>query len=432
MLLHCARLKSESGRSFCGQKCRDRIGGCLSCLKIPSAQQLLDRMDPKLTDNQNQYVKEVKPAIAQGDATLVLGAGISIPAGMPGWRELIAQMVGYAVQCEVTSDEFGTSGGSVDQDKRRAKAELVKILMLDRLSILGSTNVLEAGQYIQESASYSYTSGQAGEELLKDAMSTIIEKSSTPKKMLEDYERKNGISGKIDRADPHAMAAIAESNTLFAVSYLLKKHFHQALTYNYDPLVQECLLDVFGVDAGSSIITHPGKWSDTHPAQKDIQIFHVHGYIPRKGQAEDNVTFPKESDSIILSEDSYYNMEQFGAYDWQNSIQTYYLNRDCCLFVGFSAEDYNFRRILRNLGNGEGKGKKHYLILTIDPLVTETWESVCRHHIKRRKHASQIEQDTLLLLERELKMKERYWEKYNFYPIWVTIQDIPKLLLSFA
>lgn len=42
----------------------------------------------------------------------------------------------------------------------------------------------------------------------------------------------------------------------------------------------------------------------------------------------------------------------------------------------------------------------------------------------------EILSDTLTLLQLQLDAKATYWAKKGFYPIWVTINDIPSLLLS--
>ena len=102
-------------------------------------------------------------------------------------------------------------------------------------------------------------------------------------------------------------------------------------------------------------------------------------------------------------------------------------------FVGFSADDYNFRRILRQLGDPNAQRAnrpKHYLILTIDELVKDTWVSICRSHVPRGTTPEDVRSDTLVLLQKILHMKENYWMRYGFYPIWVSINDIPQTLLS--
>ena len=77
------------------------------------------------------------------------------------------------------------------------------------------------------------------------------------------------------------------------------------------------------------------------------------------------------------------------------------------------------------------KRPKHYLFLTIDSIVQDTWMNMCRRHLSREKTSyEEILSDTLTLLQLQLDAKATYWAKKGFYPIWVTINDIPSLLLS--
>ena len=75
-------------------------------------------------------------------------------------------------------------------------------------------------------------------------------------------------------------------------------------------------------------------------------------------------------------------------------------------------------------------GPRHYLILTINELVKDIWMSICRSHLSKGTTAENIRRDTLMLLRKLLYMKENYWARYGFYPIWVSVDDIPETLLS--
>lgn len=211
----------------------------------------------------------------------------------------------------------------------------------------------------------------------------------------------------------------------------------KAINYNYDPLVQECLLDVFGV-CKDDILTHPGKWNKEDAVNSDTrEIFHIHGFI--KGERHNDTSgrvYPDTSDDIILSENSYYKMEQTEVYDWANSVHSYFLNKYSCLFIGFSAEDYNFRRILRQLGTTNftsPKRPQHYMVMTINDLIEKTYKDVCRYYYNKRIDVSvdltnDIKEASLLLIREILAFKEKYWKNYGITPIWTTIKEIPENL----
>ena len=120
-------------------------------------------------------------------------------------------------------------------------------------------------------------------------------------------------------------------------------------------------------------------------------------------------------------------MKKQGAYNWFNTIQSYYLNNSTCVFVGFSGDDYNFRRILRQLGHGNARG--HYLVVMIDDLYKDIYKNTCQYFASS-KSSDEIAHMAKLLLDRILESKDKYWREYRFYPIWVTIEDIPKALVS--
>lgn len=414
MELSCDRLREVRGK----WNCTLGKGGCLSEVAVPPIGSLLCGAAQK--DERQTLISEVREAIGRHRATMVLGAGVSIPAGMPDWRRLISRMAGSAMQYR----DHANKGPDPAYPRMRC---LAGDLIAGRLGFLGNVNVLEAGQYIHQELNFD--GGEAGNELMKQVISSIVDESTPPEEFLKahlaEYPALDPRGG-----DDAAQRVAAGRNTLCAVSYLLKKDFRRALTYNYDTLVQECLISVFGVPEGK-IVTHPGRWGDQIDPGS-IEIFHVHGCIPRTGMQDKPPAFPKESDNLILSEDSYYNIERYEAYNWQNSVQSYYLNRDSCLFVGFSADDYNFRRILRQLGSSNDGRRKHYIIFTINAVVREIWESVCRCHLGENVTPEELRNDALILLERELNMKSDYWRFHGICPIWATHDDVPDILVSLA
>lgn len=421
MMLRCQRLVEQFPRIFscCASKASLQKIGCRSCIPVPPMESLLE---PDLVHKQNKTMDALRQYLKDKRATLVLGAGISIPANMPDWGRLVSQMSGYAFQYQAYC------GKGVADNRRELLFHIQQDLVTNKLSILNGVNVLEAAQYIQNTLNFA-VDAQSGHEVLKEIISAIIENSESPKAFLDRWGKEHpGQDPK--SGDPVILRNIAASNTLSAVAYLLqaKNGFRRAMTYNYDTLVQEYLISIFAVPHGE-VVTHSEGWTEA-TAKDSIEIFHLHGCIPRKVNQAQYPAFPAESLNIVLSEDSYYDTERYAAYNWQNSVQSFYLNRDHCIFIGFSADDYNFRRILRQLGDQKLGRPAHYLILTTDQLIRDTYESICRSHLYGKMNAVTLDQSTRVLLNQELRMKETYWLRYGFIPIWVTIQDIPNLLLS--
>ena len=432
--LDCKRLVQAPDKScycgFTGKDWREFPAGCGACIDVPLVKDLLGRH----MEQQENYLQEIRQTMKSGQTALVLGAGISIPMKMPTWQGLVSQMAGHAMKYYDYKNQRDKP--DADETDHRRLSRLEQELISKELTLFSGINVLESGQYIAQTLG---KPGQrrSGEELIKEIVSVIVEDSTKPQDFLKNWEAEHPdqASGALNREEK--LLALARSESLCAAAYLLraKNGFRCALTYNFDTLVEEYLIKLIDVPPGR-IISHPGEWSGkcAKKSKDPIHIFHVHGCIPRRESRQDpDLTFLRESRSIILSEDSYYDTERYEAYNWQNSIQSYYLNRNSCVFVGFSADDYNFRRILRQMdtpGARRTNGPRHYLILTINELVKDIWMSICRSHLSKGTTAENIRRDTLMLLRKLLYMKENYWARYGFYPIWVSVDDIPETLLS--
>ena len=423
MELYCKRLKRcGCGNYICCFDDENRSndsGGCRYQMKLPAICSLLEK---DLRDERQKHLNMLKRAIQAEEAMLVIGSGASIPLNMPDWKKLISQLSGYALQYQSY-----TATKALDTEEQKRHSRLEGALISGKLQILDSVNMLEAGQYIRQALD---AHGKCvGNDLLKGVISAVVENSKTPEDFLKENPHLKLDPGK---TDARAEYELGKANTLCAIAYLMRgeKGFHRAMTYNYDTLVQEYLISAFGVPE-TRIVSHSEGWT-AFTEENPIEFFYLHGCVPRKRNRGRRPAFPQESRKIILSEDSYYNTERFEAYNWQNSVQSYFLNQQHCAFVGFSADDYNFRRILRQLGE-KSNHPEHYLFMTVDQLISDTYESVCRYYLKHRPadaSPEEIEKDTILLLNQELLMKSHYWARYCFYPIWVTIDEIPETLCS--
>lgn len=70
----------------------------------------------------------------------------------------------------------------------------------------------------------------------------------------------------------------------------------------------------------------------------ELPIYHVHGYLPRKGR------ILKDKD-IVFSEDAYHS-QFIDPFSWSNLILLNKLSHNTCLFIGLSLTDPNLRRLL--------------------------------------------------------------------------------------
>jgi hypothetical protein len=103
------------------------------------------------------------------------------------------------------------------------------------------------------------------------------------------------------------------------------------VNYNYDSIFEDYLI---------SKSVRFTVLSDVHQRIKPgtLPIYHVHGYLKQGGG-------PKTG--IVLSEDDYH-AELMAPYSWSNLVQSSFLTRSTCVFVGTSMTDPNLRRLLRS------------------------------------------------------------------------------------
>lgn len=128
------------------------------------------------------------------------------------------------------------------------------------------------------------------------------------------------------------------------------------VTYNFDDLLERRLkrqkVDTNTI-ANERDITSPDK----------LSIFHVHGYMPKAlDKLDDNI-------ELIFSEEDYHRVYR-DAYCWSNIVQLNYLRESTCLFIGCSLTDPNLRRLLDVAARNNEK-PRHYAFLRRHTLITE-------------------------------------------------------------
>jgi hypothetical protein len=119
------------------------------------------------------------------------------------------------------------------------------------------------------------------------------------------------------------------------------------VTYNYDDFVEEEWKK-------RRLPFNVVKSAKDEIIEGATNIIHIHGYVPRKGKGS-------PSDEIVLGEGKYYRFCNH-PYDWVNIVQFATLFQYHALFIGFSFNDPNVRRLLE-ISRKQAPKKRHYAVL---------------------------------------------------------------------
>lgn len=380
---------------------------------LPSIDKLL--FDQVRSQNEKRLAEAAK-YIQKGEAALVAGAGLSASAGLPGWNALLARAFSVILELSVPADDSNYAKGIQDfrlGDPGRFQT-LVGQLAKGDITPPGDVNLLEAGEYIEQS------------------LNQILP--------LE----KNGFSSSISRARlravlrqcmrPKKSIAELQDSALWNFAGLMLSYIKSGcgignvITYNYDNLLECCLQEhlrgSFGPDAllDDYCRIHVDRDMKSPPPPSRCRmahIYHVHGSFLLPGLDGCG----KNSDNIILSEESYYEAEA-RIYDWVHMVQAHALLNSACIFSGFSAEDYNFRRVLKSLNYRE-LPYQHYILFTINDAAKHFYSKLTGVDLASLDPTDPVPEDVRFLLNYYLSLKENYWLGYHICPIWSTFDDLP-------
>ncbi len=221
-----------------------------------------------------------------------------------------------------------------------------------------------------------------------------------------------------------------------------KKKVKSIITYNYDDVFETVYNKFNGCRKAYPVfVDNQLLHLKEESATADVNVYHVHGFIPHfcncddMGVKEEYYNSP-EAIQLILSEDSY-NKTANESYLWRNAIQVDTLLRHKCVFVGFSATDKNFKRLIRLMGRSfediDGQhSTNHYILLSIDNYIKNIFKSSIED-LEKGIGDFVNEKDINLIPKKRaqcdffnevLKDKTRYLNKNHLNPIWTTNRDL--------
>lgn len=375
-------------------------------------------LDDFLRQN-NKRIGQMKESIQNEQLCFILGAGVSQSKGFPNWQTLLSKMIGKLLYLYNGNENAYPSvrklyeaAISEEEEKFMDGCAGKHTEKLDKI------NLLELAEYLlnYHTDSLTHHNGQIRRGIAEKQMASLVRACL--------YDNPDACADKLTTLDAITRVIISR--------YKQNESRQDVITYNYDDLLEKSLQsqpeckDWEDHDFIKSIAyTDPDKKLE----DKKINICHIHGKVSRTDNDQD-------SEQLILSESSYHDIET-ADYKWIHTVQANAMINSTCIFVGFSAEDYNFRRIVRK----NEKTEQNFIFFAINDFVNAVFGKIVQEtHTSSGKSKGDIYKEIFscpdkykyekLMLAFLVESKMKYWEKQNIQPIWTTLDELPGIILG--
>ncbi|MBD0405474.1 SIR2 family protein [Flammeovirga sp. EKP202] len=277
------------------------------------AKKLLDNISKTKGLSRQQSIKALSSEHENENLVLVLGAGVSVKYGLPDWYSLLQKLMIKTIE-----------------EEQKVSTVLSKLFT----NVFNPTPLI-AGRYLQN---YFEDKNESFEEYVRVALYQYF-----------NIENESGLMDEIVN---------------FCVASGTYPNLDSVITYNFDDILEQRLskiqipirfMPIYGLGM------QPGK---------NLPIYHVHGYLPQKGEITSN--------NIITFGESIYHEQYYDTYSWNNIVQINKFRDKTCLFIGSSITDPNIRRLLdiaqKQKGNKELNHytfKQHYKVSWVQKKLKE-------------------------------------------------------------
>lgn len=249
-------------------------------------------------ENENdQAVDRLSKAHHEGRLTLVCGAGVSVGAGISAWNDLLLGLLEKMMSSISDTGDLPLKVSDANEFQKRY-----------------GSSALILGKYLKSNLGKDFASKLRGALYLGNPNTSDI------------------IEAIVELSRPQRDG----------------KPLDSIITFNFDNLIEEAL-------ERSRVKHKPIHTEGMRSKSSELPIYHVHGYLPRKGR------ITKDKD-IVFSEDAYHS-QFIDPFSWSNLIQLNKLSHNTCLFIGLSLTDPNLRRLL-DVANRKNPNKSvnHFII----------------------------------------------------------------------
>ncbi|HKV13122.1 MAG TPA: SIR2 family protein [Thermoanaerobaculia bacterium] len=319
---------------------------------------------------------------------LFLGNGVSMPYGIPAWKDLVLEIL-------FDQTDVARRLEPIEIPHRRALASwLVDYYEYDPVVL---ARVVK--NEIRRRASRGRRAAPGEGETL----------------FLEKVREHLYPSPPLDPPEPTALTAVAD---------LIKKSSDDTgvtgvVTFNFDDLLERKL--------AGTVDVRP-IWSGRRQEGNGFPILHPHGYLPQDGDLEDC--------NLVFTEDDYHDLTT-AVFHWALTSIVSYLRHSTVLFIGLSMLDPNLRRLLdAAYVHGDVPAhwqvqKRHKIPEDQMPGILEGIERRAQRYgeVDVRKDVPQLEEAVQAVLHQADSYDRNLFESMGVKTIWVEdYDDIPALL----
>ncbi len=344
---------------------------------IPNLNATLKKLRTSLDTNfkktdKGDNIRDIKKKFKDEKLVFVLGAGVSMTFGLPGWDTLLQKLM-------VTTLEKEKSASSV----------LAKLF-----AKIFNPSPLIAGRYLQK---YFESNDHSFEEAVRKIL--------------------------YDEIHMEVSSPLMDEIVRFCIAPGKSPNLNSIITYNFDDILEQSIKKM-SIDLPFRSIYGNGQDVETG----ELPVYHVHGFLPEKGKLE-------PANQITFGENIYHK-QYTDTYSWNNIVQINKFRDNNCLFIGTSLTDPNTRRLLdiSNQQRTSTKGshfifklryKKEDVSKALELLLTQNQELLD----EKSKEKLQFENTVDTLIETIESFEENDLSSFGIKTIWVSsYSEIPDVL----